>query len=323
MKTNGERTTNQHRSSGFAGFDPPTANWFRMPDNWVDISAGITSLAELKVVQYILRHTWGYREYDIKKHITVDEFVSGRKRRDGSRMDRGTGLAEQSVRNGLEAAKRDGFVEEFVDDTDRARIKKYYGLTMRAAVGEPQDHDGSNTDTNPPQRMETEVQDLDPEVQRLDPRGPEVGPRTETTTKNETFEMGNGSTIASSATLSSRPAASSALRRPIDASDETATTASRIQAVINELSQTFHDDAHRGSNAAQAMNLYLTSGIGVAAFEQQLFEAAAITKDAAQRRRRSTKAAPIERPMAFFFTVLRDALEHAPLATVAAREETP
>ena len=41
-----------------------------MPDNWTDISAAITNIAELKVVQYILRHTWGYREYDIKKHIT-------------------------------------------------------------------------------------------------------------------------------------------------------------------------------------------------------------------------------------------------------------
>ena len=31
------------------------------------------------------RHTWGYREYGLKKHITLDEFMHGRKRRDGIR----------------------------------------------------------------------------------------------------------------------------------------------------------------------------------------------------------------------------------------------
>ena len=55
-----------------------------MPTVWIDICARIDNLAELKVVQYVLRHTWGYQEYGIKKRITIDEFISGRRRRDGS-----------------------------------------------------------------------------------------------------------------------------------------------------------------------------------------------------------------------------------------------
>ena len=29
----------------FGGFDAPAANWFRMPDNWIDISAAIKNVA--------------------------------------------------------------------------------------------------------------------------------------------------------------------------------------------------------------------------------------------------------------------------------------
>src|SRR4051812_35219803 len=85
-------------TSSFQGFDPPESNYFRLPNSWTDITASIDNLAELKVVEYILRHTWGFQEYGIKKHITVDEFVSGRRLSDGSRMDKGTGLSERAVR---------------------------------------------------------------------------------------------------------------------------------------------------------------------------------------------------------------------------------
>ena len=85
----------------YEGFTKPETNYFRVPNAWIDLSAEIDNLAELKVVQYILRHTWGYQEFDIKKHITVDEFVRGRKRQDGTRMDKGTGLSERAVRYGL------------------------------------------------------------------------------------------------------------------------------------------------------------------------------------------------------------------------------
>jgi hypothetical protein len=66
----------QHLSKQtFEGFSKPEANFFRLPNEWTDITAGIDNIAELKVVQYILRHTWGYQEYSIKKHITIDEFI--------------------------------------------------------------------------------------------------------------------------------------------------------------------------------------------------------------------------------------------------------
>lgn len=114
----------------FDGFITPTKNWFPMPNNWTDITAEIKSLAELKVVEYVLRHTWGYHEYGIKKSITTDEFMHGRMRADGTRMDKGTGLSNRSVIDGLRAAEEHGYLESEIDTTDKARQVKYYALKM-------------------------------------------------------------------------------------------------------------------------------------------------------------------------------------------------
>jgi len=159
----------------FAGFDSPEANFFRMPNNWTDVTASIANIAELKVVEYILRHTWGYQEFEIKKNITVDEFVRGRKRIDGTRLDRGTGLSERSVRYGLQDALADGLIEEDVDDSDRARVKKYYSLRMKS---DPQ----RSVENSDRQDLPPGVQSLHPRwggVQTLPPRGANFAPRSE------------------------------------------------------------------------------------------------------------------------------------------------
>src|SRR5437588_7345996 len=115
----------------YAGFSKPEANFFRLPNEWTDITARITSLAEMKLVEYVLKHTWGYSEFDIVKKITTDEFMSGRKRKDGTRVDSGTGLSKPSVIAGLKSAVAHGLLTEEVDDSDKARIKKFYKLKMK------------------------------------------------------------------------------------------------------------------------------------------------------------------------------------------------
>ena len=118
----------------YAGFSKPEANFFRLPNEWTDITARITSLAELKLVEYVLKHTWGYSEFDMVKKITTDEFMSGRKKKNGERIDTGTGLSKPSVIEGLHSAVKHGLLEVEIDDSDKARIKKYYKLKMRAPI---------------------------------------------------------------------------------------------------------------------------------------------------------------------------------------------
>jgi hypothetical protein len=164
----------------FGGFVPPKKNYFPMPNEWTDITAEIDNLAELKVVEYVLRHTWGFQEFGIAKTISVDEFMHGRKRADGSRMDKGTKLSEQSVRNGLTKAIEDGFLICEVNGNDQARVKKSYKLKM---VGqEAQELEVKTLDPLKARGQKARprsTKSLTPEPQTLDPGVPKVRPRTE------------------------------------------------------------------------------------------------------------------------------------------------
>ncbi|HYT45817.1 MAG TPA: hypothetical protein VEP90_26055 [Methylomirabilota bacterium] len=120
----------------FEGFSKPEANFFRLPNEWTDITAQVTSLAEMKLVEYVLKHTWGYSEFDMVKKITTDEFMYGRKKKSGERIDTGTGLSKPSVIAGLKSAVKHGLLEEEIDDSDKARIKKYYKLKMKTPIEE-------------------------------------------------------------------------------------------------------------------------------------------------------------------------------------------
>src|SRR5881227_441153 len=120
----------------FQGFSKPESNFFRLPNEWTDITATISSLAELKLVEYVLKHTWGYSEFDMVKKITTDEFMNGRKKKSGERIDTGTGLSKPSVIAGLKSAVKHGLLEEEIDDSDKARIKKFYKLKMRNPIEE-------------------------------------------------------------------------------------------------------------------------------------------------------------------------------------------
>src|SRR5438105_13553800 len=128
--------------NAFAGFTTPEANFFRLPNEWTDITAQVTSLAEMKLVEYVLKHTWGYSEFDVVKKITTDEFMHGRKKKSGERIDIGTGLSKPSVIAGLKSAVKHGLLEEEIDDSDKARIKKFYKLKMKTPIEEEEPQKG-------------------------------------------------------------------------------------------------------------------------------------------------------------------------------------
>lgn len=147
----------------FEGFNPPIENWSKLPHQLINALHIIETEAELKVILYILRHTWGY--HDEEKKITIDEFCNGRKRRNGSRLDKGTGLSSNSVKDGIKRAIKHGFIEVDEDTTDKARIKKYYRLSEV-------DH-----------QQKPEGQKLTPWGSEVDPLPSEVDPRTEKETE--------------------------------------------------------------------------------------------------------------------------------------------
>ncbi len=115
--------------SKFSGFPIPRENWSKLPHVFIEALPIVRNVGELKCILYILRHTWGYQ--DTGKRITVDEFMHGRKKRDGTRIDDGTGLAKTTILAGLKQAEAHGFIVVVIDDRDKGRVKKSYSLKMQ------------------------------------------------------------------------------------------------------------------------------------------------------------------------------------------------
>ena len=103
----------------FKGFEPPKTNYSKLPHALIEALPNFSSLAELKVVLYILRHTWGFQEFDDLKRITLDEFQYGRRLKNRSRMDDGTGMSKEAIREGLKRATKDGFIIQSPDPRPR------------------------------------------------------------------------------------------------------------------------------------------------------------------------------------------------------------
>lgn len=118
----------------FGGFDGPEQNWSRLPHQLIAALPLIDSLAELKVVLYVLRHTWGYHDAD--KRITLGEFTHGRRRRDGTRLDGGVGMCESAVKDGIRRALADGFITRAPDGRSDGLQSWCYALAMRQETAE-------------------------------------------------------------------------------------------------------------------------------------------------------------------------------------------
>jgi hypothetical protein len=117
----------------FTGFDldDEELGFSKLPHTWLnEVCSRVDNIAELKVILYVFRHTVGFQETEQHKHITIDEFMNGRYKSDGSRMDDGTGLSEMSVRNGLKSAIKHGYLVDKENRSDMARIYKSYRLKL-------------------------------------------------------------------------------------------------------------------------------------------------------------------------------------------------
>ena len=152
----------------WTGFTYPKENWSKLPHELIARFPDFTSQGEVLVVLYILRHTWGYQEFDEGKKITLDEFELGRKYRDGSRIDNGVGMSRTAILRGIEKAIKHGFIEIEEDNSDLARRKRWYKLCMNQ-----------------------EYRNATSEVSKRYPRGNEMTPRSEKETieRNEEREL--------------------------------------------------------------------------------------------------------------------------------------
>jgi hypothetical protein len=114
----------------FQGFEWPIDQWFRVPNAWFDAALEVATPAEMRVVLYVLRHTWASARPGELGFITFSEFQLGKLSGD-FRIDDGVGMSEPSIRDGLAKAVDHGFlVAKELPRAGGGRPVKQYGLRM-------------------------------------------------------------------------------------------------------------------------------------------------------------------------------------------------
>jgi DNA-binding transcriptional ArsR family regulator len=89
----------------FAGVQAPA--YTLAPDEVFDVLLYLLSPAELKVLLYVVRRTFGFNK--INDRISLSQFVRGIVKRDGTQLDLGTGLTRRTIQVAL-----DSLVEQHV-----------------------------------------------------------------------------------------------------------------------------------------------------------------------------------------------------------------
>jgi Bacteriophage replication protein O len=102
----------------FAGFQYPTTT--PVPDEVFDVLAPQLSEAELRVLLYIIRRTFGFKKQ--KDPISLTQLVDGIRTKDGNVLDLGTGMSRRGVIKGCQGLVKKGVisVEKRLSDRDYA-----------------------------------------------------------------------------------------------------------------------------------------------------------------------------------------------------------
>jgi phage replication O-like protein O len=116
-------TNNSYNRGQFPGFRRPTTT--PIPDELFDDLMPILSGAEIKVVLYICRRTFGFKKNS--DTISLNQIASGITKRDGTVLDGGTGLSKRHVQRALKTLEERNIIKvsRVVDDTGLNEINTY------------------------------------------------------------------------------------------------------------------------------------------------------------------------------------------------------
>jgi hypothetical protein len=293
-------------SPAFEGFTSPS--YTQVPDELFDVLMPTLTDAELRVLLYIIRRTFGFkRETDA---ISLSQMVSGITTRDGRVLDTGTGLSKATVARGLKGLRDKGIIlAERHSSPERGFEPTTYRLRFKAdasPLSQPQDKGYQQTPVSRVRqalsqrrdKQQTASKETDFEISKeesfVDRSEGEWGSEPDLT-RSEPDQTGSFTEVGSlGAILQHR------VRRDVTKDDRTA-----IAAVIERFADELGDRADPKLSVSRALNLYQAAGIGRDGFVDVLFEAKGEVKD----RRSHPGKAPLPRnQMAYFFAVVEDRL---------------
>jgi len=294
----------------FSGFQSP--NYTQVPDELFDQLLPQLSGAELKVLLYIVRRTFGFkRESDA---ISLSQMLTGIRRKDGMFLDRGTGLSKPALLAALRALE-----EKRIIHTERRRSqdKGDEPTAYRLCVGnrtEGQEslppvvkkvYQGGGKKSLPGPwskkltTQETVLQETDLSNRRKFSKTGEEREETDLTSHSSRDFKAIGQMLSQSGHL---PQFS-----PKKGLDE---DRQAIRAYVAELAQELGDEAALSVSLSRIIKLYQKSGRKVGEFIAILMEARSRTREytAKIKKRQGNRSGGRKNQFPYFVAILEDAL---------------
>lgn len=143
----------------FQGWERPERNFYRLPLTWFATLTHLRrtwqlrSIANLiRLVEYIIRWTWGEGQFERPVRLTLDELEHGKVlgRRNGVRLraDEGCGISGSHLSEAIQLAVDLGLITREVDRRDPGCIRQYFAPRL-AAPSPPVGEEGSASPSAP------------------------------------------------------------------------------------------------------------------------------------------------------------------------------
>lgn len=299
--------------SRFEGIAAPA--YTQTPDEVFDWIMAYLKGAELKVLLYIVRRTFGFKK--AADAISIDQLCNGIVRRDGRRLDLGTGLKRPTVLTALRSLREKNLIVSLQQyDAASGSRPTVYALNMRAG-------DGARAPLQLSRDAETgEYRGGDPGVYSDVPPGmplktPGSLPRhggVDRAVLRE-YAAGDPQETDDQDTENQQTGISKTSKgTPIEkkGGDGGRLYSTYISQVMADFSKLFHDGAHERSNRTRAMRLWAESGLDEETFVDILQEARTITQ-ARPVEREATDGSPegTKNRMPYYFRVVEDLVDMA------------
>ena len=323
-----EKSTN---SQAFKGFQKP--NYTSVPDELFDELLPLLSGSELKVLLYIIRRTFGFKKDS--DTISLGQMVNGITTRDGRTLDSGAGVSKPALLQALRGLQEKNviIIERCISE-ERGHEPTRYSLNIRGQdplgkesslplVKNADQGVGQETLPSPrPRKLTTQktvIQETvsqktelhNSNIRKIESGGKRQG-RAEADAQATPGPEGVGAILGRMGKGHTgavpQSAGNGASGRP-EAGEE---DFQRIQHIILTSQREFGDRASAKSSTTRAWNLYQKAGYTIGRFEEALYQARSLTKEATAQitsegedpnygLRRKIK-------MPYFFAVLEDVL---------------
>jgi hypothetical protein len=306
--------------SRFDGIRAPT--YTQTPDEIFDWIMAFLTGAELKVLLYITRRTFGFKKS--ADAISIPQLCAGIVTRDGRRLDWGTGLERSTVLKALRSLEtKNLIVRQQQDDPTYGSQPTLYALNIKVessyTSSVPLLQGGGIDSTRGYAPIHPGV-DSTPSGgrKRSSPGASQIQPgesrrfNSQETVMQHTVSQDTDNVEASMSTLPEVPAAAEPKRRRSSPQRRADEDYQALVRPIDDIGREFGDEATTRASVTRAYNLMRESNLPIQDFVQLLFEAKALTRTyqaSIVKTRRDSGKLPRKNLMPYFFATLNSLLQ--------------